>query len=256
MLGWRDVPVRPEHTGATAAACRPVIRQLFVGAADCGLDQDAFERKLYVIRRVCEQAVGTWPEDAQGLLCHLVLFAHAQLQGHAHHLPARRLLPRPARRALQERPGAGALALLHQHVPQLGAGPSLSRDLPQRRDQHRDGQRQLDARARVRARLGAVRRGPGEDPAGRHPGQLRLGHVRQRPRAADARRSLAAARGHDDDPRGLPLPRGPARGAEGLLRLPLLPDGAVGRAGRGRLHRRACGRRHARPQRLAARAAG
>jgi glutamate synthase domain-containing protein 2/glutamate synthase domain-containing protein 1/glutamate synthase domain-containing protein 3 len=62
LLGWRDVPVCPEHTGATAAACRPVIRQLFVGAPD-GLDysegtmQDAFERKLYVIRRVCEQAV-------------------------------------------------------------------------------------------------------------------------------------------------------------------------------------------------------
>jgi glutamate synthase domain-containing protein 2/glutamate synthase domain-containing protein 1/glutamate synthase domain-containing protein 3 len=79
LLGWRDVPVCPEHTGATAAACRPVVRQLFVGSAQeeaarpeggarpraagldgsrsSGLDQDAFERKLYVIRRVCEQAV-------------------------------------------------------------------------------------------------------------------------------------------------------------------------------------------------------
>jgi glutamate synthase domain-containing protein 2/glutamate synthase domain-containing protein 1/glutamate synthase domain-containing protein 3 len=79
-LGWRDVPVCPEHTGATAAACRPVIRQLFVGAGSSptrgaageaeggevsadGLDQDAFERKLYVIRRVCEQAVAAWPQD-------------------------------------------------------------------------------------------------------------------------------------------------------------------------------------------------
>jgi glutamate synthase domain-containing protein 2/glutamate synthase domain-containing protein 1/glutamate synthase domain-containing protein 3 len=53
LLGWRDVPVREEHTGEVAGACRPVIRQLFVGAAD-GLDQDGFERKLYVIRRVCE----------------------------------------------------------------------------------------------------------------------------------------------------------------------------------------------------------
>jgi glutamate synthase (NADPH/NADH) large chain/glutamate synthase (ferredoxin) len=61
VLGWRDVPVRPEHTGATAASCRPVIRQLFVGSS--APDQDAFERKLYVIRRVCEQAV-TASEDA------------------------------------------------------------------------------------------------------------------------------------------------------------------------------------------------
>jgi glutamate synthase domain-containing protein 2/glutamate synthase domain-containing protein 1/glutamate synthase domain-containing protein 3 len=59
LLGWRDVPVCPEHTGATAAASRPAIRQLFVAAAEQGeaFDQDRFERKLYVIRRVCEQAL-------------------------------------------------------------------------------------------------------------------------------------------------------------------------------------------------------
>jgi glutamate synthase domain-containing protein 2/glutamate synthase domain-containing protein 1/glutamate synthase domain-containing protein 3 len=53
VLGWREVPVCPEHTGEVAGACRPVIRQLFVGAAESS-DQDSFERKLYVIRRVCE----------------------------------------------------------------------------------------------------------------------------------------------------------------------------------------------------------
>jgi glutamate synthase domain-containing protein 2/glutamate synthase domain-containing protein 1/glutamate synthase domain-containing protein 3 len=55
VLGWREVPVCEEHTGEVAAACRPVIRQLFVGAGPSHVgDQDAFERKLYVIRRVCE----------------------------------------------------------------------------------------------------------------------------------------------------------------------------------------------------------
>jgi glutamate synthase (NADPH/NADH) large chain/glutamate synthase (ferredoxin) len=55
LLGWRDVPVSPEHTGAVAGACRPLIRQLFVGAPpELSGDQDAFERKLYVIRRICE----------------------------------------------------------------------------------------------------------------------------------------------------------------------------------------------------------
>ncbi len=54
VLGWRDVPVNPEHTGVTAGACRPAIRQLFVGAGGEELDQDALERKLYVVRRVCE----------------------------------------------------------------------------------------------------------------------------------------------------------------------------------------------------------
>jgi glutamate synthase (NADPH/NADH) large chain/glutamate synthase (ferredoxin) len=55
VLGWREVPVAPEHTGEVAGACRPEIRQLFVGAGPGqAQDQDAFERKLYVIRRVCE----------------------------------------------------------------------------------------------------------------------------------------------------------------------------------------------------------
>jgi glutamate synthase domain-containing protein 2/glutamate synthase domain-containing protein 1/glutamate synthase domain-containing protein 3 len=54
-LGWRDVPIDPQHAGEVASACRPVIRQLFVGAGpEQEADQDAFERKLYVIRRVCE----------------------------------------------------------------------------------------------------------------------------------------------------------------------------------------------------------
>ncbi|HUA73218.1 MAG TPA: glutamate synthase large subunit [Solirubrobacteraceae bacterium] len=55
VLGWREVPVRPEHAGEVAGACRPEIRQLFVGAGELHSgDQDAFERKLYVIRRVAE----------------------------------------------------------------------------------------------------------------------------------------------------------------------------------------------------------
>ncbi len=55
VLGWRDVPVDPEHCGATAHAVAPCIRQLFIGAGDAIEDQDALERKLYVIRRVVEK---------------------------------------------------------------------------------------------------------------------------------------------------------------------------------------------------------
>jgi glutamate synthase domain-containing protein 2/glutamate synthase domain-containing protein 1/glutamate synthase domain-containing protein 3 len=72
VLGWREVPVCPEHTGATAGSCRPFIAQLFVGAGEAaaagtdGLDQDAFERKLYVIRRVAESAVASSPDAGHG----------------------------------------------------------------------------------------------------------------------------------------------------------------------------------------------
>jgi glutamate synthase domain-containing protein 2/glutamate synthase domain-containing protein 1/glutamate synthase domain-containing protein 3 len=55
LLGWREVPIDESQTGEVAGACRPVIRQLFVGAGEAqATDNDAFERKLYVIRRVCE----------------------------------------------------------------------------------------------------------------------------------------------------------------------------------------------------------
>ncbi len=62
LLGWRDVPIDEEQTGEVAAACRPVIRQLFVGAgAAQAADQDAFERKLYVIRRISDLTAGKSP---------------------------------------------------------------------------------------------------------------------------------------------------------------------------------------------------
>jgi glutamate synthase domain-containing protein 2/glutamate synthase domain-containing protein 1/glutamate synthase domain-containing protein 3 len=55
VLGWRQVPIDPAETGEVAAACRPDIRQLFIGAGEAErADQDAFERKLYAIRRICE----------------------------------------------------------------------------------------------------------------------------------------------------------------------------------------------------------
>ena len=57
VVCWRDVPLDLAHVGDTAAAAAPVVRQLFVAAAP-GLDRDAFERKLYVIRRVAELAAG------------------------------------------------------------------------------------------------------------------------------------------------------------------------------------------------------
>ena len=146
-----------------------------------------------------------------------------------------RLLPRPAGRALRERAGARALALQHEHLPQLGARPSVPRDRPQRRDQHADGQRQLDARPRVPAGASELFGGDLQKILpDRRARRLRLRVVRQRARAAHARRPLAAARGDDDDPRGLPEPRRPLRRAEGLLRLPLVPDGAVGRPRRRR----------------------
>ena len=59
VIWWRDVPVDDRYVGEIARMAAPVIRQVIIEAADDVEDQGAFERKLYVIRRVIELAAGT-----------------------------------------------------------------------------------------------------------------------------------------------------------------------------------------------------
>ncbi len=57
LLGWRNVPVDNHELGDSAKLVEPFIRQIFIGrGVDCP-DQDAFERKLFVIRKQVENAV-------------------------------------------------------------------------------------------------------------------------------------------------------------------------------------------------------
>jgi len=56
VLGWRQVPVDESQCGEGALRTAPHIAQLFVGEGEAQAgDQDAFERVLYVIRRVVER---------------------------------------------------------------------------------------------------------------------------------------------------------------------------------------------------------
>src|SRR5690606_6662852 len=55
-LGWRTVPVDESRIGHSAKATAPVVRQIFVQNSD-GLTPDAFERKLYIIRKQVEKEV-------------------------------------------------------------------------------------------------------------------------------------------------------------------------------------------------------
>ena len=53
LLGWRAVPIAIDHLGQKAEATRPEIEQVLVGRPD-GVDDDAFERLLYLARRSFE----------------------------------------------------------------------------------------------------------------------------------------------------------------------------------------------------------
>jgi glutamate synthase domain-containing protein 1 len=60
FLGWREVPIDPSAIGRVARSSLPAIRQVFVAAAP-ELDESAFERKLYVLRRVFEREMAARP---------------------------------------------------------------------------------------------------------------------------------------------------------------------------------------------------
>ena len=141
LLGWRDVPVR-----AIRSACRPVNRALHapVFIARDMLNEAQFERKLYVIRKLVEKAV-----------------RESAIQGREHfYIPSLSvstivykglLLPHQMGAYYQDLTDASmvsALALVHSRFSTntFPTWPlaSLSSHLPQRRNQHPQGQCELD----------------------------------------------------------------------------------------------------------------
>ena len=203
-------PCRPttRMLGPTAAAGEPVIRQIFIGRGrDVRVERRrlAFERKLYVIRKLVENAVRatrTSPTSGHVLRPEPVV-QDAHLQGHAQRAAARRLLPRPARPGVES-----ALALVHSRFS-TNTFPTWARAHPYRYSPTTARSTRCAATstgctpARACFASRAVRRRHREDPAGHRRERQRLGHVRQRPGAARAGRPLAAARDDDDDPRAV-----------------------------------------------------
>ncbi|MDR2658256.1 MAG: glutamate synthase large subunit, partial [Oscillospiraceae bacterium] len=70
FLGWRDVPVRTEHLGASALAAMPRIRQAFIAKNARVEDELSFERALYVIRKRAETRLRD-PDPADFYACSL-----------------------------------------------------------------------------------------------------------------------------------------------------------------------------------------
>ncbi len=57
LLGWRDVPTDDSPVGPSARAVEPAFKQIFIGRNSTILDDRAFERKLYIIRKRVEHAI-------------------------------------------------------------------------------------------------------------------------------------------------------------------------------------------------------
>ncbi len=54
LVGYRDVPVDSNAPGEIAKTTEPVVKQVFVRA---NLEQDALERKLFIVRKLTERAI-------------------------------------------------------------------------------------------------------------------------------------------------------------------------------------------------------
>jgi glutamate synthase (NADPH/NADH) large chain len=72
LIGWRDVPVEPmlADVGPSALACMPTIEQLFVAAGD-GVEGDAFERQLYLIRKLSTRTLRYESDHSQADLFYI-----------------------------------------------------------------------------------------------------------------------------------------------------------------------------------------
>ncbi|MBK6846936.1 MAG: glutamate synthase large subunit [Proteobacteria bacterium] len=64
VIGWRDVPIDTSHVGPLARQVMPAFRQLFVRLRR--LPPSAFERKLYIIRKLAENRIAASGADPEG----------------------------------------------------------------------------------------------------------------------------------------------------------------------------------------------
>src|SRR3970040_1602581 len=62
LLGWRDVPVDNSGLGESVKVVEPVVRQVLIARGTKTAEQDAFQRKLFVIRKTAEHAVRALPK--------------------------------------------------------------------------------------------------------------------------------------------------------------------------------------------------
>ena len=66
VLGWRDTPVEQSAIGRIARGSQPYIEQIFVGCPE-DMTEEAFERKLYVVRKRAENVVSKSDLEAEEL---------------------------------------------------------------------------------------------------------------------------------------------------------------------------------------------
>ena len=231
VLGWRDVPTDPTRSGRRPTqvhAARSGSSSSPTRPGTSGLELD---RKLFCARKRIEHEV-TSRASERPCTSRRCRAARSSTRACSPRRSSATFFPDLGRRADRVGPGPRAQPVLHEHVPVVAARPPVPLPRPQRRDQHRAGQPQLDAGPRGAA---------GQRP--RSPGDLERIFPICTPGARATRRRFdevlellhlggraAAPRRADDDPRGVGAPRVDGPGQAGLLPLPRLASWSRGTA--------------------------
>ena len=242
FIGWRRVPTdaKKADIGKTAAAGEPVIEQMFVAAAD-----SARSHGLLPPAVSDPQAGVSRPEEARRcserhdvLRGQLQLARSSSTRGSSRRSRSCRIFP-----TWPTRDYTSHLAMVHSRFS-TNTFPSWDRAQPMRFMSHNGEINTLRGNINwMAARQGMLKAELfGDD--------LKKLFPITEPDCSDSgtfdnvlefllhERPHAARIGHDDDPRGVAKPRIDARGQAGVLRISLVPDGAVGRPGVDRVHRR------------------
>ncbi len=157
VLGWRDTPLNVDAIGRVARASQPYIEQFFAGRP-AGISDDDFERRMYVIRKRVEAEVAA-SDMREKSFFYIPSFSHRTI------IYKGLLLANQIGEfynELLDPDTRSALCLVHQRFstntfPTWQLAHPFRYSVPQRRDQHRPRQRELDECAPVGIRNAELR---------------------------------------------------------------------------------------------------
>ena len=254
LIGWRNVPTETDaaDVGPTARQSEPVIQQLVIAAAD-GVQGDAFERQLYLIRKQASNLLRADESMQQAKMFYICSLSTKVIIYKGMLITDQLFNYFPD---LADASYTSHLAMVHSRFA-TNTFPSWDRAQPCRFMSHngeintvRGNKNWMFAPSGSRQERSVRRRACEAVPNCRARLQ-RLGDVRQRAGILADERPHAARSRDDDDSRGMAKPRQHARREARVLRVSLGVDGTVGRPRFGRVHRRQVHRRGARSQRPA-----
>ena len=143
--GATSRPTRPRSAQTALrlhAVLRPAVRRRRAAAGSSGM---ALERLAFCLRKRAERETDVYfPSLSSRTIAYKGMLTTDQLD---------HVFPDLVDERVESRHRGRALALLHQHLPELAAVAPVPVHRAQRRDQHRDGQPQLDAGPRGAAQV-------------------------------------------------------------------------------------------------------